>query len=111
MKHSIKLTVNKFVLTCLSLFIVMVTFGQETGGTSGSGSGSGSGTGTASTSTSSTTTSTTETTWYTQPWAWIVGGVLLLLIILLASRSGSSRTGSSDSVTVKKTVSRDSDVV
>lgn len=109
MKHSIQLTVNKFVLTCLSLFIVMATFAQETGGTSGSGSGSG--TGNASTSTSSTTTSTTETTWYTQPWAWVVGGVLLLLIILLASRSGSSRTGTSDSVTVKKTVSRDSDIV
>ncbi len=49
--------------------------------------------------TSTTTTTTTTTTWYTQPWVWIVGGaVFILLIIALARGSG----GRNDKVTITK---------
>ena len=57
----------------------------------------------------STSTATSETTWYAEPWVWIVGAVVLLVIILLATR-GNSNTTSAEKVTVTKTVSRDTDV-
>ena len=57
----------------------------------------------------STSTATTETTWYAEPWVWIVGAVVLLIIILLATR-GNSSTASAEKVTITKTVTRDSDV-
>lgn len=41
---------------------------------------------------SSTTTTTTETTtWYVQPWVWIVGGVVLLIIILALVRGSGNK--------------------
>lgn len=64
---------------------------------------------TTSTVNTSTSTATSETTWYAEPWVWIVGAVVLLVIILLATRGNSSST-SAEKVTVTKTVSRDSDV-
>jgi len=47
---------------------------------------------TASSSSSTTTNTTTTTTevWYTQPWVWIVGGAVLLLIIIALVRGGNS---------------------
>lgn len=42
------------------------------------------------TSTTTTETTTTTTTWYTEPWVWIVGGAVLLLIIVALVRSGGS---------------------
>ena len=58
-----------------------------------------------------TSTSTETTTWYTEPWVWVVGGaVFILLIVALVRGSGSSNTGSTDRVSVTKTVTRDSDV-
>ena len=39
-----------------------------------------------SVSSTSTTTTTTEHTWYTQPWVWIVGGAVLLLLIVARFR-------------------------
>ncbi|MEP6712608.1 MAG: hypothetical protein ABJA37_09345 [Ferruginibacter sp.] len=63
-----------------------------------------------STMTATTTTtsqSTTEKTWYMQPWAWVVGAVILVLIIVAISKGGSSST---DKVTVTKSVTRDTDV-
>jgi len=55
-----------------------------------------------STSTSTTKTTTTEsTTWYTQPWIWVVGAVLLLIVIIALMR------GNSSSATEKTTVIKD----
>jgi len=36
------------------------------------------------------TTTTTTTEWYTQPWVWIVGGAVLLIIIVALVRGNSS---------------------
>lgn len=50
--------------------------------------------------------------WYTSPWVWVLAGLgfILLLVALLRSGGGSNRAAASDSVTVTKTVSRDTDV-
>jgi hypothetical protein len=75
---------------------------------------SGSETTTSQTSTSKTTdvniTMNDADAWYTQPWVWIVGAavfILLLVALLGGSRKETVRT--SDRVTVKKTVERDGD--
>src|SRR6478672_8116648 len=64
------------------------------------------------TATTTTTATTTEQTWYTQPWAWIVGGAIFILLIIALVRSGGDKSSSSstDRTTVTKTVSRDTDV-
>jgi len=54
----------------------------------------------------STSTTTTSTTWYTEPWVWIVGGAVLILLIVALTR-GSSTTGRTDKVTVTKTRTTD----
>jgi hypothetical protein len=60
------------------------------------------------TATTSSTASTVEqTTWYTQPWVWIVGGAVFILLLIAMVRGGGNR---SDKVTVTKTVTRDTDV-
>lgn len=55
------------------------------------------------------TTTTTET-WYTEPWVWIVGGAVLILIIVALTRGnkGGDSTGRTDRVTVTKTTSSES---
>ncbi len=47
---------------------------------------------------------------YTQPWAWVVGAAILLVIILLATK-GSKNTSSPDKVIVTKTVKRDIETI
>jgi putative copper export protein len=37
-------------------------------------------------SSTKTTTTTTTTTWYTQPWVWVVGAVVLLIIVIALTR-------------------------
>lgn len=54
------------------------------------------------------TTSVTQSTWYAQPWVWLVGGIILLLI-LIAIFSGGRKASSTDRVTVTKTVRTDSE--
>ncbi len=40
-----------------------------------------------------TSTETTETTtWYTQPWAWVVGGAVFILLLVALLRSGNKST-------------------
>jgi len=56
-----------------------------------------------STTTSETTTSTTTTYWYTEPWVWVVGGAVLLLIIVALVRG----SGSSDREVHRTTVIKD----
>lgn len=42
-------------------------------------------------STSVTTESSTTTEWYTQPWVWVVGGAVLLIILVALLRGNSSK--------------------
>lgn len=60
-------------------------------------------TGNTSVTTERTTTTTTTTEWYTQPWVWIVGGAVLLIILVALLRGGSSR----DTEVTRTTVIRD----
>ena len=43
------------------------------------------------TSTSTSTTSTTERTWYAEPWVWIVGGAVFLLLLVALMRGNSNK--------------------
>ena len=93
---SYKTFVALFVLT----FMHVLAFAQDSTG----------GGGKSSSSSSSTTTTTTQETWYTQPWVWIVGGAVLLLIIVALMRGNSNSDTRSDKVTVTKSVKTDTDV-
>ena len=95
MKHSLNFYSTKLFLFVVSLLTSVMVFAQDS---------------TVATSTTSTSAISTEKTWYMEPWAWVLGGVILLVIILLATRSTSSTT-SADKVTVTKTVTRDSETV
>ena len=56
------------------------------------------------------TTTTTEKTWYGEPWVWIVGGAVLILIIVALTRGNKGNsTGRTDKVTVTKTTSSETD--
>ena len=50
--------------------------------------------------------------WYASPWVWIVGAAIFILLLIALTSGGSRRngSGSSDKVTVTKTVRRDTDV-
>ena len=49
--------------------------------------------------------------WYASPWVWIVGAaVFIILLVALTSGGRKSSSGSTDKVTVTKTVTRDTDV-
>ncbi len=54
--------------------------------------------------TTSETTTTTSSDWYTQPWVWIVGGAvfIIILIALLRGNSSKDKTEVSRSTTVIK---------
>jgi hypothetical protein len=69
-------------------------------------------------STSSTTSTKTEikvtdgdANWYASPWVWVVGGAVFILLLVALTRGGGSRreSGTTDRVTVTKTVHRDTD--
>lgn len=65
---------------------------------------------TTSSSITTTTTRTEETSWYTSPWVWVAGAaVFILLLAAILRGSGSSKSGTSDKVTVTKTVKRDTE--
>ena len=58
--------------------------------------------------TTTTASSATETqTWYTEPWVWVVGGAILILLIIALTRGNSSTTDRTDKVTITKTTSSD----
>ena len=59
---------------------------------------------------STTTTTTTQDQWYMQPWAWVAGGVAILLI-LIALFSGNKKSKSrTDRVIITKTVRSETDI-
>ena len=98
MKHSTKLvTFKSFISLLVFNFIQLVVLAQDSSSSS---------------STTTTSISTEQTTeWYTSPWVWVIGAAvfILLLVALLRGNSSRSTAGSSDKVTVTKTVRRDSD--
>ena len=62
-----------------------------------------------SVATSKTTTTTTTNTesWYLQPWVWVVGGAVFILLIVALVRGNSSGSATTDKVTYTKTTERD----
>ena len=95
MKHSLNFYSTKLFMFAVSILSSVIVFAQDS---------------TVANTTTSTTATTTEKTWYMEPWAWVLGGVILLVIILLATRS-TSNTTSADKMTVTKTVTRDSETI
>jgi hypothetical protein len=58
------------------------------------------------------TTTTEHSEWYTIPWVWVVGGVIVLLLLIAIINSGrnsSSRTTITDSGAGTRTITTDSD--
>lgn len=49
-----------------------------------------------------TTKETTTTTWYTEPWVWIVGGAVFLIILVALLRGSNSSTREVSRTTVVK---------
>jgi len=60
-----------------------------------------------SSSGSSTKTTTTQSVTTIQPWMWLVGGIVLLIIIIALVSGKNKNTVSSDKVTYTKTVEKD----
>jgi hypothetical protein len=48
--------------------------------------------------------------WYASPWVWVVGAAVFIILLVALTSSGRRSSGSSDKVTVTKTVRRDTDV-
>ena len=53
-----------------------------------------------------------STNWYASPWVWVIGAAVFIILLVALTSGGRSRStsGSSDRVTVTKTVRRDTDV-
>lgn len=106
MKHLTKQFTLQGLITLMMLFFMQaVLFAQDQGGGTGGGTGEGGG---------GVNVNITEKggDWYTQPWVWIVGVALfvLLLIALLRGNSDTRTTsGRTDRVTVTKQTSSDAD--
>lgn len=100
MKQLTKAFSYKAIVTLIMLtFIQALAWAQDTTGG-----------GSSSSSSNTSTTTTTQETWYSQPWVWIVGGAVLLLLIVALMRGNSNSGTRSDKVTVTKSVKTDTDV-
>jgi hypothetical protein len=55
-----------------------------------------------STQSSTTTKTTTETVWYSQPWVWIAGGAVFIIILIALLRGNSSTSNTESRTTVIK---------
>ncbi|HRO42220.1 MAG TPA: hypothetical protein PL009_05265 [Flavipsychrobacter sp.] len=103
MKKTIETWKYQMMLAFFLLFNTVVAFAQDGGGAGNTGDG---GSITVSKSTTSTT-STTMDNWYAQPWVWIVGGLIFILLLVALVRGGGSRTDVHRTTTVRKDVSAD----
>ncbi len=91
------LTIKNFIALVLLSLIQIVVLAQDS---------------TSTTSTTSVKVTKEETTnWLSSPWVWVIGGAvfILLLVALLGGSKSKTTAGSSDRVTVTKTVQRDTD--
>jgi hypothetical protein len=63
------------------------------------------------TSTTVKTTTTEHTEWYTIPWVWVVGGIIVILLIvgIISNGRSSSRTTVTDAGAGTRTITTDSD--
>ena len=94
MKQLSKIATFKVLISIVFLsFIQAVTIAQDT-----------------THSSSTVTTHSETTTWYTSPWVWIVGiAVFILLLVALLGGKNRDRSGTTDKVTVTKSVRTDRD--
>ena len=67
----------KFILTFIFSCIQFLSFSQDSTGSS--------------TTVTKTSTTTTTSEWYTQPWVWVVGGAVLIIILVALFRGNSSK--------------------
>lgn len=67
----------KFILTFVFCCIQFFAFSQDSTGSS--------------TTVTKTTTTTTTSEWYTQPWVWVVGAAVLLVILVALFRGNSTK--------------------
>lgn len=86
----------QFVLVLLFSFLNIALFAQDKPTTEGGNNNTG------TTSTTITTESTTTTEWYTQPWVWIVGGAVLVIVLVALLRGNGSNTKEVSRTTVIK---------
>ena len=61
--------------------------------------------------TNQSTTTTDTHTWYTNPWVWVIGGAVFILLLVALIRSNSTTDTRTDRVTVVKTKDRGSNPV
>jgi hypothetical protein len=103
MKKQIEYLMARMAFLLFVLFNATVSFAQD-GGT-GEGATEG-GSVTVSKSTTSSSSSMSET-WYTEPWVWIVGALVFILLLVALTRGGRSSRDVHRTTTVKRDVSTD----
>jgi hypothetical protein len=89
-RTGISVMVYQLLLTIAFLFTQVLVIAQDSSGT-------------VSKTTVSTESTSTSTTWYTQPWVWVVGGAVFLIILIALLRGNSS----SDREVTRTTVIKD----
>ena len=91
---------KSFVILFMLCFVQIIVWSQDSVATSSSSS-------------KTVTTTTTTSNWYAQPWVWVVGGAILILLLVALLRGGSrsgTETSRTDKVTVTRSTRTDSDV-
>ena len=83
-------------ITCKWLMIIFLSFMQATAWAQDST--------TSSHRETVTTNTTTTNNWYAQPWVWIVGAAIFIILLVALLRGNSGRTDVSRSTTVVKDV-------
>jgi hypothetical protein len=93
MKRILSKKALPFLLMFFFSLIQFALFAQDNTGTN-------SNSGTSKTTTTETTTTTTD--WYAQPWVWVVGGAVLLIVLVALLRGNGSNTREVSRTTVIK---------
>ena len=72
--NQVKTRIKNFVATLMLCFVSTVLWAQDAGSSG-----------------VKVEVSKTETTWYTQPWVWIVGGAVFILLLVALIRGGGNK--------------------